>query len=109
MNCPICLENLNESLVFSCSHACCRLCYVASGITACPLCRDKITKTTPSPWLDCYQLQEQFQDFYDQDNRQSKRQIVDPRGYQLVETAAEIRSRNTILRINGLEITLVSL
>lgn len=52
MNCPICLDPLRQSVIFSCTHACCSVCVRESKITACPLCRHPIESTTPSPWLD---------------------------------------------------------
>lgn len=52
MNCPICLEDLCNSVTFPCTHVCCQRCLTESQITACPYCRGPVQPTTPSPWLD---------------------------------------------------------
>lgn len=91
MQCPICLDDLRQSVIFSCHHACCSPCYIASEITTCPYCRHPITTTQPAPWLDStssYLEQTNEKEF---DKRESE--IVDPRGYMLLDQAHRIRGR----------------
>lgn len=98
MDCPICLDPLNNTLVFSCGHACCQPCYELSGITTCPICRGEITSTTPAPWLNCKSndcsndcsndIPRDFESFEQNDIK--PKEIIDPRGYELKETAGII-------------------
>lgn len=70
MRCPICLDKFNDSVIFSCTHGCCRRCFQVSEITKCPICRGPVSTVTPAPWLDTMSQLEDTQDYnedYDED------------------------------------------
>jgi hypothetical protein len=53
MECPICLEPLPKSIfINSCGHVMCKCCLnkmVEHGLTACPMCREKIMLNRQPP------------------------------------------------------------
>lgn len=91
MQCPICLEDLDQALVFSCGHSCCSPCYTASEITTCPYCRQAITTTTPAPWLNC--RSSSYSDPSEASDSLEINQIADIRGHELVRSAALLRAK----------------
>lgn len=89
LECPICLEALRNSVAFTCGHSCCHQCLQATDLQLCPICRMKITSTTPSPWLDT-KLNSNKPEDEDEDSLDSclkssyfDRPILDPRGHVL--------------------------
>jgi len=85
MNCPICLDPLDNTVIFSCGHACCQPCYELSAIIACTICRSKITSTTAAPWLNC-----RSNELEDDSLEPKPKEIVDSRGHELIKTANAI-------------------
>jgi len=83
MNCPICLYGLSNSIAFGCGHSCCQRCVEVSEIQICPICRQKITTTTPSPWLDWIDQSQDQNNFLGTEAYYFSKPILDPRGVTL--------------------------
>ncbi len=54
MECPVCFENIQDTIPLSCGHWVCRICIVKSEKIKCPLCRQKVNLTSGEYWYIKY-------------------------------------------------------
>lgn len=90
MECPICLDPLFHTIILDYGHRFCKECYEKSEITKCPCCRREITIITEAPYLDSRMVGE-----VQNEDSSTLREIVDPRGYDLISKASRLRSKMT--------------
>jgi hypothetical protein len=54
MECPVCIEEINDTIPLPCNHWVCRICIVKSGKFKCPICRHAFSMSEQEYWYIKY-------------------------------------------------------